>query len=192
MRALAKAPEDRFQDADAFIAALQAARDAPMDAPAYAVAGPVVVEEDHGRRWWLWLLAALLLAYAGGVYAWASHDAVERIDFELASDFEEISGVLELNSRGEFVLPVELDDAENADGDDVPLVEIHDGDGRPLLRLPPGRAATAATDDWRPSQEPITANLADGTRARVIRAAPALYVAKANSALSSAVIGSVA
>ncbi len=44
MRALAKAPEDRFQDADAFIAALQAARDAPMDAPAYAVA------ERGGRR----------------------------------------------------------------------------------------------------------------------------------------------
>jgi eukaryotic-like serine/threonine-protein kinase len=70
MRALAKAPEDRFQDADAFIAALQAARDAPMEATAYAPVGPVVVEEDpHGRRWWLWLLALLALAaIAVGAY----------------------------------------------------------------------------------------------------------------------------
>jgi beta-lactam-binding protein with PASTA domain len=67
LRALAKAPEDRFQDADAFIAALQAARDAPLEATAYA---PVVVEEEpRGRRWWLWLLALLaLLAIAAGAY----------------------------------------------------------------------------------------------------------------------------
>jgi beta-lactam-binding protein with PASTA domain/predicted Ser/Thr protein kinase len=71
MRALAKAPEDRFQDADAFIAALQAARDTPMEAPAYAPAGPAVVveEEDRGGRWWLWLIALLALAaIAFGVY----------------------------------------------------------------------------------------------------------------------------
>jgi serine/threonine-protein kinase len=72
MRALAKAPEDRFQDADAFIAALQAARDEPMEAPAYAPAGPAVVveEEDRGNRWWLWLIALLALAaIAFGLYA---------------------------------------------------------------------------------------------------------------------------
>jgi serine/threonine-protein kinase len=73
LRALAKAPEDRFQDADAFIAALQAARDQPMDAVAYGPAAPPpgVVEEDprDGRRWWLWLLALLaLVAIAFGAY----------------------------------------------------------------------------------------------------------------------------
>jgi beta-lactam-binding protein with PASTA domain/predicted Ser/Thr protein kinase len=70
MRALAKAPEDRFQDADAFIAALQAARDAPLEVTAYAPAAVVVEEEVPRRRhgWW-WLLAILaLLALALGLY----------------------------------------------------------------------------------------------------------------------------
>ena len=73
LRALAKAPEDRFQDADSFIAALEAARDAPLEPVAYAPAGPppAVIEEEeaHASRWWLWLLALLaLLAIAFGVY----------------------------------------------------------------------------------------------------------------------------
>jgi beta-lactam-binding protein with PASTA domain len=65
-RAMAKDPDDRFQDADAFIAALQEARDAPMEAAVFAPSGPPpeVVEEElrRGNRWWLWLLVALLLA----------------------------------------------------------------------------------------------------------------------------------
>jgi serine/threonine-protein kinase len=78
MRALAKAPEQRFADADEFIAALEAARvDAPVGAATTAfmpVATPVVEEEvvyaeplveERGSRWWLWgLLAALLIAAA--------------------------------------------------------------------------------------------------------------------------------
>jgi serine/threonine-protein kinase len=76
LRALAKAPEDRFQDADAFIAALQAARDAPLEATAFAPSGPppaaveVLEEEDRAsRRWWLWLLVLLALAaLAFGAY----------------------------------------------------------------------------------------------------------------------------
>jgi serine/threonine-protein kinase len=69
LRAMAKAPEDRFEDADAFIAALHAARDAPLEATAFAPAGPppgavaVLEEEDRAsRRWWLWLLVLLALA----------------------------------------------------------------------------------------------------------------------------------
>jgi eukaryotic-like serine/threonine-protein kinase len=78
LRAMAKRPEDRFQDADAFIAALQQARDTPLEATAYAPpAGPppeavaVLEEEDRrGRRWWLWLIALLALAaIAAGLYA---------------------------------------------------------------------------------------------------------------------------
>jgi serine/threonine-protein kinase len=65
LRALAKDPADRYADADAFIAALQAARDRPHAPAALAAADPAAVleEEDRrSRRWWLWLLALLALA----------------------------------------------------------------------------------------------------------------------------------
>jgi beta-lactam-binding protein with PASTA domain/predicted Ser/Thr protein kinase len=73
LRALAKDPEDRYQDADAFITELQAARDAPPEAAVFAPRrGPVeLVEEGErdGRRWWLWLLALLAIA-ALALAAW--------------------------------------------------------------------------------------------------------------------------
>jgi serine/threonine-protein kinase len=72
LRALAKDPDDRYQDADSFIADLQAARDAPPEAAVFAPRrGPVeVVEEEvRGRRWWLWLLALLAIA-AVALAAW--------------------------------------------------------------------------------------------------------------------------
>ena len=76
LRALAKAPEERFEDADAFAAALQTALAEPTEATAFAPAGaaPAVLaaveEEDRrSRRWWLWLLALLALAaIALGLY----------------------------------------------------------------------------------------------------------------------------
>jgi serine/threonine-protein kinase len=77
LRAMAKRPEDRFQDADSFIAALQQAREAPLEATAYGPpAGPppeavAALEEEDRRasRWWLWLLALLALAaIAVGLY----------------------------------------------------------------------------------------------------------------------------
>lgn len=72
LRALAKDPADRYQDADEFIADLQAARDAPMEAAVFAPAGPVEVIEEvepAGRRWWLWLLGLLaLVALAIALY----------------------------------------------------------------------------------------------------------------------------
>jgi beta-lactam-binding protein with PASTA domain/tRNA A-37 threonylcarbamoyl transferase component Bud32 len=87
MRALEKHPAQRFQDADEFIAALEAARDgtatalAPPLPPPPAV-GPTTVVEPMGEpygypaeplppreprdggRWWWWVLALLLVAGA--------------------------------------------------------------------------------------------------------------------------------
>jgi eukaryotic-like serine/threonine-protein kinase len=82
LRALAKEPQQRFADADEFIAALEAARaglDQPGGAattafmavpPATSVEHEEVVyaeplAEERGPRWWLWgLLAVLLVAAA--------------------------------------------------------------------------------------------------------------------------------
>jgi eukaryotic-like serine/threonine-protein kinase len=75
MRALEKDPARRYPDADAFIAALQAARDgtatavlAPVAPPPpepaseayYYPEEPLAPRERDGGRWWLWLLAVLV------------------------------------------------------------------------------------------------------------------------------------
>src|SRR3954463_11134629 len=66
LKALEKDPALRFQTAEEFIAALEAARRGP--------ARPVVVEEaplveERGSRWWVWLLVLLVLAaLAVGAY----------------------------------------------------------------------------------------------------------------------------
>jgi eukaryotic-like serine/threonine-protein kinase len=77
MRALEKDPARRYPDADAFIAALQAARDGtatavlaapppPLDPPSEVYAYPEEPlpprEARDGGRWWLWLLAILVAA----------------------------------------------------------------------------------------------------------------------------------
>jgi beta-lactam-binding protein with PASTA domain/tRNA A-37 threonylcarbamoyl transferase component Bud32 len=78
MRALEKDPARRYPDADAFIAALQAARDGtatavlaplpptPVDPPSEAYVYPeeplAPREPRDGGRWWLWLLAVLVAA----------------------------------------------------------------------------------------------------------------------------------
>jgi eukaryotic-like serine/threonine-protein kinase len=74
LRALEKDPARRFQDADAFIAALEHARAAGAFAPVeeatvYADAGPYpptpyeeVLEEEPASRWWAWLLGLLVVA----------------------------------------------------------------------------------------------------------------------------------
>jgi serine/threonine-protein kinase len=73
MRALEKDPANRYPDADAFIAALQAARDGTATAvlapaPLEPVSEVYVYPEEplapreprDGGRWWLWLLAVLV------------------------------------------------------------------------------------------------------------------------------------
>jgi eukaryotic-like serine/threonine-protein kinase len=77
MRALEKEPGQRFQSADAFIAALDAAlkdpgvsRDTAAFAAAPAVVGvPEAIEEERKRNWWLWglLVAAILIGILVGL-----------------------------------------------------------------------------------------------------------------------------
>jgi beta-lactam-binding protein with PASTA domain/tRNA A-37 threonylcarbamoyl transferase component Bud32 len=77
MRALEKDPARRYPDADAFIAALQAAREGtattvlaapppPLEPPSEAYAYPDEPlpprEPREGGRWWLWVLAVLVAA----------------------------------------------------------------------------------------------------------------------------------
>jgi serine/threonine-protein kinase len=86
MRALEKDARHRFQDADAFIAALEHARAGLRPGPATMVEEAVVYdappyeelyeEEAAGRRWWLWLAALLLiLVVAAGGYYLATRDS---------------------------------------------------------------------------------------------------------------------
>jgi eukaryotic-like serine/threonine-protein kinase len=101
MRALAKDPEARFKDADAFLKALDAAEKAPdtpraQDTAAYAavtpegetdVPGEEVVEEEwvvaDRRRRWRWIALALLAAGVAALVAFAltrpSHVAVPDV-----------------------------------------------------------------------------------------------------------------
>jgi eukaryotic-like serine/threonine-protein kinase len=79
MRALEKDPGNRFQSADAFIAALDAAMKEPgvsQDTAAFAAAPPVVAVpeeegplEDRKRNWWLWglLVAAIVIGLLVGL-----------------------------------------------------------------------------------------------------------------------------
>ncbi len=78
MRALEKEPGQRFQSADAFIAALDAALKDPGvggQTAAFAAAPPVVavpeeeLEEERRRNWWLWalLVAAIVIGILVGL-----------------------------------------------------------------------------------------------------------------------------
>jgi serine/threonine-protein kinase len=77
MRALEKEPGQRFQSADAFIAALDAALKDPgvgRETAAFAAAPPIVgvpeeVEEERRRNWWLWpaLVAAIVIGILVGL-----------------------------------------------------------------------------------------------------------------------------
>jgi serine/threonine-protein kinase len=100
MRALAKDPDARFKDADAFLKALDAAerapdRPRPEDTAAFAAVSPEGEAdipdgeedyEDHEperRRRWRWLVVALLVAGVAGLVAYAltrpSHVAVPDV-----------------------------------------------------------------------------------------------------------------
>jgi len=118
--------------------------------------------------WHAGVLAIVLLGYAAGVWSWARHDAIARIDRELAGDFAEIRAVVGIDDQGQFLLPADLEDEEEPG--ETPLVEIASAAGEPLVRLPRGRAGPLPTGTWRATQGgAVTIALADGTRARVRR-----------------------
>src|SRR3954469_12056700 len=71
LRALEKDPARRYATAEEFIAALEASRRAPARPVVLepAPGEPWVDEDERGSRWWLWLIALLvLLALAAGAY----------------------------------------------------------------------------------------------------------------------------
>jgi eukaryotic-like serine/threonine-protein kinase len=100
MRALAKDPDSRFKDADAFLKALDAAERAPdtpraQDTAAYAAVTPEgetdipgdedydFEEEERRRRRWRWFILAVLVAGVAALVAYAltrpSHVAVPDV-----------------------------------------------------------------------------------------------------------------
>jgi eukaryotic-like serine/threonine-protein kinase len=99
MRALAKDPDARFRDADAFLRALDAAerapdRPRPQDTAAFATVSPegetdlaedeyVLVEPEERRGLWRWIAIALLAAGVAALVAYAltrpSHLAVPDV-----------------------------------------------------------------------------------------------------------------
>jgi eukaryotic-like serine/threonine-protein kinase len=112
MRALAKDPDARFRDADAFLKALDAAEKAPdtpraQDTAAYAAVSPegetdipgaVVVpyDEEERRRRWSWLVVALLVAGVAALVAFAltrpSHVAIPDV---IGKDVTEAERILD-------------------------------------------------------------------------------------------------
>ncbi|HEX6665471.1 MAG TPA: PASTA domain-containing protein [Solirubrobacterales bacterium] len=131
MRALEKDPGARFQSADAFIAALDAAikEGAPGGGTAaFAPLPPVVAtpeededdEEDEGkRRWWIWLLVAAVLL--GLLIGWAlSRDTStdvpnvtglqqERAEVKLENDGFEVGETKQVERQAERGLVLEQD-----------------------------------------------------------------------------------
>ena len=113
MRALAKDPDARFNDADAFLKALDAAERAPdvpraQDTAAYAAVSPegetdIPDDEDYyepeRRRRWRWFLVALLVAGVAGLVAYAltrpSHLAIPDV---IGQNVDQASHLL--NSKG--------------------------------------------------------------------------------------------
>ena len=110
MRALAKDPDARFKDADAFLKALDAAERAPdkpraQDTAAYAAVSPEgetdLGEEEYEeweisdrRRRWRWIVIALLVAAVAGLVAYAltrpSQVAVPDVIGKDASEAEKL------------------------------------------------------------------------------------------------------
>ena len=127
LRALEKLPERRFQDADEFIAALEA--------PHELAPPPVVIEEEEpGRRWWLWLLIALALAaIAVGLYLTLRP---EQLTVPNVIGRESATATQILQNRGFEV------DIENVVNSDVERDTVASQDPRPETEAEEGSTVT--------------------------------------------------
>ena len=117
MRALEKDPARRYRDADAFIAALEHARTAMAGAAGPPTAPEQVWYEDGynavppyedlyeeatgGRRWWLWLLALLLVAgLAVGGYVLLSDRGPAQVAVPDVAGTDEAAATTALHNAG--------------------------------------------------------------------------------------------
>jgi beta-lactam-binding protein with PASTA domain/predicted Ser/Thr protein kinase len=138
LRAMEKAPERRFQSADEFITALEAARAAPQQVLAPPPPPPVeeILEEDdrRARRWWLWLLIALALAaIAVGLYLTLRP---EQLTVPNVIDRESATASQILQNRGFEV------DIVNVVNPDVERDHVAAQDPRPNTEAPEGSTVT--------------------------------------------------
>jgi eukaryotic-like serine/threonine-protein kinase len=133
LRALEKDPARRFADADEFIAALQTGHLEP--APAFPPPAEVwEEEEDHGRRWWVWLLALLAIAaIALGIYLTLKP---EQLDVPNVIGRDEATASQILQNRG---FEVNIERVANAD---VERDEVAAQDPRPETQAPEGSTVT--------------------------------------------------
>jgi beta-lactam-binding protein with PASTA domain/tRNA A-37 threonylcarbamoyl transferase component Bud32 len=134
LRALEKDPARRFADADEFIAALQTGHLEP--APAFPPPAEVWEEdtEDHGRRWWVWLLALLAIAaIALGIYLTLKP---EQLDVPNVIGRDEATASQILQNRG---FEVNIERVANAD---VERDEVAAQDPRPETQAPEGSTVT--------------------------------------------------
>ena len=142
MRALEKDPARRYQSAEEFIAALEAARRAPArQVVLEPTPGEPWVEEEPRSRWWLWLLVALaVLALALGAYFLLAGNRVDvpNLQGRQATEAAEI-----LHRRG-------LEPAfVNQVSDDVPRDEVISQDPEAGERVKEGSTVTVVISGGR-------------------------------------------
>ena len=115
LRALEKDPALRYQSAEEFVAALEAARRAPTR-PVVVESGEPWAEEARRTRWWLWALGvAVLVALAIGAWFLLAGDRVTVPDV-VGRDASEAIEIL--HERGLEVAP------RNVESEDVPRDEV--------------------------------------------------------------------
>jgi serine/threonine-protein kinase len=134
LKAMEKLPENRFQTADEFIAALDRARAAPQEVIAAPPPVEEILEEEDRNRWWLWLLILLALA-AIAVGLWLTLRP-EQLTVPDVIGRESNTAAQILNNRG-------FDVQEEARVDeDAPRGQVIAQDPRPDTTAPEGSTVT--------------------------------------------------